>query len=75
MRSATPSVLLAALLVCPVARATATEGYLDDANAAQIGGWARAPDYTGPVMVHIYIAGALAILFALLVGALLRFRP
>ena len=42
------------------ASAAKPHGYLDKATTAQIGGWARDPDHTGPIMVHIYIDGKLA---------------
>ena len=42
------------------AHAAKPHGYLDTASPAQIGGWARDPDHTAPIMVHIYIDGKLA---------------
>jgi hypothetical protein len=39
---------------------TPAEGWLDSATEGYIAGWARDPDFNGPVHVHIYIDGALA---------------
>ena len=33
------------------------QGYLDIANASILAGWARDPDYLGPVAIHVYIDG------------------
>ncbi len=50
------------LLVMPAMPAAAAPptGYLDAAKSTGIGGWARDPDHTGAIMVHIYIDGKLA---------------
>jgi hypothetical protein len=53
--------LIAALLLAtqPLLAAQA-EGHLDSATGSVIGGWARDPDHTGPIAVHIYIDGEIA---------------
>ena len=33
-------------------------GHLDEASPTMIGGWAKDPDWDGPVQVHIYVDGA-----------------
>ena len=48
------------LVFSNAASAAPPTGYLDLAKSAGIGGWARDPDHTGPIMVHIYIDGKLA---------------
>ncbi len=48
------------LLVPSSALAAQAEGYLDSATSSIIGGWARDPDNTGPIAVHIYIDGEIA---------------
>jgi len=50
----------ALLLAAPTAMAAAPTGSLDAAQWNLIGGWARDPDHTGPLAVHIYIDGNLA---------------
>ena len=53
--------LAVAILLCaPTAFAAAPSGNLDAAQWDKIGGWARDPDHTGPIAVHIYIDGNLA---------------
>ena len=44
----------------PPAWAAAPEGHADAIGPTLIGGWARDPDYPGPIPVHIYIDGKLA---------------
>lgn len=48
------------LLVPSSALAAQAEGYLDSATSSIIGGWARDPDNTGSIAVHIYIDGEIA---------------
>ncbi len=59
--------LSTALSTVPAAAAPPT-GYLDAANASMVGGWARDPDWPGPIAVHVYIDGEIA--HGLVAGAL-----
>lgn len=53
-------ILFSCLLASGPALTADVEGYLDSASATVIGGWARDPDYTGPISVHVYIDGEIA---------------
>jgi len=54
-----PWVVLILSLVPETASAESPEGYLDAAGPGMVGGWARDPDFAGPVAVHVYIDGVL----------------
>jgi hypothetical protein len=61
MRCLLSAFYLSLLLSLPSAAwAAQAEGYLDSATTTVIGGWARDPDHTGPIAVHIYIDGEIA---------------
>jgi hypothetical protein len=55
-----PCFLSFSLLLPTATLAAQPEGYLDSATSTVIGGWARDPDNTGPIAVHIYIDGEIA---------------
>jgi hypothetical protein len=63
MRARPVTALLAALALglaeSPAGAADAT-GSLDAATPAVVGGWARDPDFAGPIPVHVYIDGHIA---------------
>ena len=49
------------VLLAPIlAWAAPPHGHVDAADSSRIGGWARDPDYPGPIAVHIYIDGEIA---------------
>lgn len=50
---------LALSLCAPAARAAAPTGNLDRADATTVAGWARDPDYPGPLSVHVYVDGVI----------------
>jgi MYXO-CTERM domain-containing protein len=51
-------VVLAVVVAAP-GFAAVPEGYLDAATPTLIGGWARDPDFGGPIAIHIYIDGVM----------------
>ena len=51
--------MLVPLFACSVATAGAPEGWLDVASPGQVSGWARDPDFAGPIAVHVYLDGTI----------------
>ncbi len=47
------------LALASAAMAAPPEGYLDGASPQIVGGWARDPDFAGPIPVHVYIDGVM----------------
>ncbi|MEN9787048.1 MAG: hypothetical protein RLZZ299_2312 [Pseudomonadota bacterium] len=48
------------LLATRLAHAQPPTGWIDVADGTRVSGWARDPDWSGPIAVHIYVDGVIA---------------
>ncbi len=52
--------LVAWILTTGTALAQSPTGWIDAADGSHVAGWARDPDWSGPIAVHIYVDGVIA---------------